>query len=231
MSLPFNNVDNTTGDVTLQEGYFTTIKLSISEIARVLSSDEFAIHLGHGKKFLILPTEDDDVMYCVKVYERDMSVRSNFRMTGAEWDCVVSHATNITFPPVHDEICTFCGDHVPGTEHYGCEMNKRKIEAFVLTTLGERLTAALVKATTERYEAMMVGEEYGINYTILKRAYAYIKRQTIVDLLPLGKGDTLNENILHYDTHFINFKFCAYSHIIDIIDHDLGGDLQQSLDM
>jgi len=235
MSLSFNAIDNLTGDVTLQEGYHTEIILFRLELVRILQSTSDEIHLGYGKKFVILPTaNDDEKMYCVKIYNRDMTVRCSFSMTSAEWDCVVSHATNITYPPVNDHICTYCGDFVPISEHYGCQNNKTKMDAFLLTPLCERLCEAVVKETEDRYAYLMRGEEsgFGIDYTILTKAYAYVKRQSVVDAIYPGiveKGSYLtpNENILLYDTHFINFKMCVHSHIQAILKHNLGGDIQQ----
>lgn len=238
MSLPFSKVDNVYGEVTLQEGYHTELKLGLSEIAKVLASTENEIHLGGGKKFVISPTAEDELVYYVKVYNSDMSMRCCFAMDSDEWASVVYHATNITHPPVHDEICTYCRGYVPGEEHYACSKNVDKIEAFMLTPLGERLEQAMMKATEDRYAEFMKNEEKGLDYNILKRAYAYVKRDTIADIMNInvnffienGPPDSPNENILLYDSYFRNFKSCAYTHIIDKVEHDLGGDLQQSLD-
>jgi len=239
MSLPFSKVDNIYGEVTLQEGYHTEIKLGLSEIAKVLESKENEIHLGGGKKFVISQTADDELVYCVKYYNADLSIRTSFSMDSDEWASVVYHATNITQPPVHDEICTYCDGYVPGEEHYGCTRNVDKIEAFVLTPLGERLTQAMVKAARDRYDMLMYGAEPGIDYNKLTRAYAYVKREAVADLMDInvlffienGPQESPNETILLYDSYFRNFKSCAYSHIIDLLNHDLGGDLKQELSL
>jgi len=239
MSLPFSNVDNLTGDVVLREGYHTEIGLTLSEITKVLGSKETEIHFGNGKKFCILPDSDEPV-YRVKVYKRDMTVRTSFSMNAAEWYCVVAHSSNITQPPVHNEICTFCSDLVYGvSEHYGCKTNMEKFAAFALTLIGEMLIDTTVNLTKDIYAELMEGQELGlgIDYQRLKRAYGFVKRQSVVELMNVnvtklienGPIDSPNENILHYDNHFTNFKACAYSHIYDIVNHDLGGDFQQEL--
>lgn len=211
--------DDSTIKVTNE--FNNSIEFCRDSILQVIERRCDELLLEHRIKLTMLYTEDKEMQYCFRQYNDDMTSKDLMYLTSNEWEKVVSYATDITAPAVNDEICTACNEWVPGSVHMGCDCNYAKMDLFMDTEFGSRLTEAFMKIALENYEKLM-------NYTDvynsalddkMKYAYAYVKRSEVCAEMGYdgesrnGPTHFINENILKYDEHFLNFKACARNKI------------------
>lgn len=213
----------TTDDSTIKvtNEFSNSIEFCHDSILKVIERRCDELLLEHRIKLTVLFTEANEMEYCFRQYNDDMTSKDLMYLTSDEWEKVVSYATDITAPPVNDEICTACNEWVPATVHMGCDCNYYKTYLFMETEFGSKLTEAFMKIALEKYEKLM-------NYTDvynseiddkMKYAYAYVKRSEVCDVMGFdsesrsGPAHIINENILKYDEHFLNFKVCARNRI------------------
>ena len=207
-------VNEKTGAVSIKKGG-NSVTLSHADFMEILHRPDDDFLLVSGKQLIVVNDDKEKNKYWLRQYGRDYSTA--VFLTECELDTALDYATNISPPPVHDEICTLCDNFVGiGDAHYGCPVNCQKMILFSELFFGSSLIEVLVDMILDNSDDR------------LRNAYAAIKRHSVLKKIGLNK-DVLctigpipfqNENILRYDSYFKNFKICAedivYSKVLSV---------------
>lgn len=182
------------------------IQIYMDNIISVLERTTDKVYLGFGVNLVV-----DGGYYWFREYGEDMNLKNCICITESEWSDIVSSVSDISAPPVYNGICTHCKEYIPFNEHIGCFKANLRMDVFASTEFGKCVLYALKEATLKRYKEI-VPYDIEIDSSMLKYAYAYIKRDTIAHVM-----NCTNVNILKYESHFQNLKMCSYDYVISSI--------------
>jgi len=180
--------------LTITMGRGSRITMPIDALVCVIEREEDKIDMRRGIRFAL-----EDGRYCF--YNRHTFVK----YTEYEWKELVMFVTDISPPPVNDDICTLCDRYVVHNIHKGCKKRKLKMDLFSSTVFGEKIIRTFM---------FMLMDASPADEEELTTIMARFQRSDLVKAFGADQ-ETLfryttpnhpNENILKYDDHFRNFK-------------------------